>query len=101
MQQICFEPGSESRERPLFNNNLHAGGVVLWIHHCILYNGSKHTELFLVTANEQFMQQICFEPGSDSREWLSFIINLHHSIKNLLLYIVQSELTHWTVISHC
>ena len=37
-----------------FTINLHAGGgVVLWIHHYILCNGSKHTELLLVTANKQ------------------------------------------------
>ena len=27
---------------------------------------SKHTELLLVTANEQFIQQINFKPGSES-----------------------------------
>ena len=29
---------------------------------------TKQTELLLVTANEQFIQQIYFEPGSESRE---------------------------------
>ena len=54
--------------------------VVLRIHYCILYNRSKHTELLLFTANEQFIQQICIEPGSESREWLFYVINLHRSI---------------------
>ena len=35
----------------------------------ILYNRSKHTELLLVTANEQFIKQIALnldlKPGSD------------------------------------
>ena len=65
--------------------------VVLWIHYCILYNWSKHTELLLVTANEQFIQQIYLKPGSESRERLFYKINLHGSIMNSLLYIVQSE----------
>ena len=65
--------------------------VLLWIHYCILYNRSKHTELLLVTANEQFIQQIYLKPGSESRERLFYIINLHGSIMNSLLYIVQSE----------
>ena len=65
--------------------------VVLWIHYCILYNRSKQTELLLVTANEQFTQQIYLKPGSESRERLFYVINLHGSIMNSLLYIVQSE----------
>ena len=59
--------------------------------YCILFNRSKQTQLLLVTANEQFIQQICFEPGSDSRERLFFMINLHRNIKNSPVYIVQSE----------
>ena len=31
--------------------------IVLQIHNCILYNRSKYTELLLVTANEQRVQQ--------------------------------------------
>ena len=41
--------------------------VVLWIHYCILYNRSKQTELLLVTANEQCIQQIYLKPRSESR----------------------------------
>ena len=56
MQHIYCKPGSETRERPLFYNQFACrggGGVVLWSHHYILCNGSKHTELLLVTANKQ------------------------------------------------
>ena len=56
--------------------------AVLKIHHCIMYNRSKHTKLLLDTNNEQFLQQIYFKPGSESRERLFFIINLHGSIIN-------------------
>ena len=42
---------------------------VQYIIHCILYNRSKHTEMLLVTANEQFIQQIALnldlKPESD------------------------------------
>ena len=65
--------------------------VLLWIHNWILYNRSKHTELLLVTANEQCIQQIYLKPGSESRERLFLMINLNGSITNSLLYIVQSE----------
>ena len=47
-----------------------------------MYNRSKHTKLLLDTNNEQFLQQIYFKPGSESRERLFFIINLHGSIIN-------------------
>ena len=38
-----------------------------------------------------YIQQIYFQPGSQSSEQLFFIINLHGSIINSSLYIVQSE----------
>ena len=56
--------------------------TVLQIHHCILYNRSEHTKLLLDTNNEQLIQQIYFKPGSETRERLFFIINLHGSIIN-------------------
>ena len=37
-----------------------------------MYNRSKHTKLLLDTNNEQFLQQIYFKPGSESRERLFF-----------------------------
>ena len=37
-----------------------------------LRSESYHTELLLITANEQFIQQIYLKPGSESRERLFF-----------------------------
>ena len=65
--------------------------AVLQIHHCILYNRRKHTKLLLDTNKEQFIQQIYFKPGSESRERLYFVTNLYGSIINSSPYIVQSE----------
>ena len=57
--------------------------------HCLLYNRSKHAELLLVTADEQFIQQIYFETGSESRKRPFFLINLSGSNINSSLYLVQ------------